>query len=401
MSAALLALCAATSAPAAAQDWSLPGPYAAGETTVTVTRPNASTFTARLHYPALSAGTNTAFDASGAPYPGVSFGHGFLQPVDSYRSTLAHLATWGYLVIAPTTQGGFLPSHAAFGTDLQHALTWFEEQQILASSPYFGALDTAAFALSGHSMGGGAAILAAASDPRVRVLLPLAPAETNPSAISALASTAVPVRLLVGDQDTIVPTANHGAPMYAAAPGPRQLVALVGGWHCGFVDTVVFGGLGCDSGSLSRTAQLALVRRELTRACAAYLRQDEGALRELWGPLGAGDSALRMQRDARFRVTPRSARSAAAAGQVALVQIEVHNDGAEPGTFGLAVTGAWPAALSAQRTPLIAPGQSAVIDVRVTVPAPPAASADRLTVTITREADGATTQYVALGIARQ
>jgi hypothetical protein len=85
--------------------------------------------------------------------------------------------------------------------------------------------------MSGHSMGGGASVLAAAADPRVRTLANLAAAETNPSAIGASASLAIPLCLISGSQDTIVPPGGNGQLMYENASPPRQLPLILGGHH--------------------------------------------------------------------------------------------------------------------------------------------------------------------------
>lgn len=37
---------------------------------------------------------------------------------------MSHLATWGFIVVAPTSQGGFSPNHSASADDLNAALTW-------------------------------------------------------------------------------------------------------------------------------------------------------------------------------------------------------------------------------------------------------------------------------------
>lgn len=114
MAIALLTMLLANALPAAppppgVDDLAEPGPYTyAGWEQVTVTRPDSSTFTARLYYPASSSGSGAPYDGSGAPYPVVSFGHGFLTSHTYYQSTLAHLATWGYFVIA-TTEGTATP----------------------------------------------------------------------------------------------------------------------------------------------------------------------------------------------------------------------------------------------------------------------------------------------------
>ncbi|HRP64082.1 MAG TPA: hypothetical protein PK400_12355, partial [Phycisphaerales bacterium] len=74
----LLAVVVHIASPDALADFSQPGPYAAGRTNVTVVRPNATTFTARFYYPATASGVDAPYNGDGAPYPAISFGHGFL-----------------------------------------------------------------------------------------------------------------------------------------------------------------------------------------------------------------------------------------------------------------------------------------------------------------------------------
>lgn len=92
-------------------EYSSPGPYRAGRRRVTIVRPNGSSFSAQLYYPATATGDGTPYDGSGAPYPAISFGHGFLQPPERYRSTLEHLASWGYFVIATESGLELFPNH--------------------------------------------------------------------------------------------------------------------------------------------------------------------------------------------------------------------------------------------------------------------------------------------------
>ena len=60
--------------------------------------------------------------AHGLGLPAVAFGHDWLQPVDRYAELLRHLASWGFVVAAPDSQRGPLPSHARFAADLRTAL---------------------------------------------------------------------------------------------------------------------------------------------------------------------------------------------------------------------------------------------------------------------------------------
>ena len=384
-----------------AQDLSAPGPYAVGERTVSVSRPDGSTFNALLYYPATAAGSNTAFDASGAPYPGVTFGHGFLTQPGLYGSTLRHLASWGHFVAATTTQTGLLPSHSAFALDMRHCLTWYEQQNANAASPYFGAIDVARFGAFGHSMGGGATILAAAADARIKALAPMAPADTNPSAIAAMASVQAPSRLVCGNQDTIVPTGSNGQLMYDAAPGARQLLTILGGWHCGFVDTAPVGGFGCDSGTLPRADQLAIVRRHLASFFLLHLRGDQSKWNSVWGPQGAIDATTTVVRDARVRFTPSAARQAGAAGQVLDYSFTIVNQGAQAASFTLHAENAlWPTTLGTAQTAVLAPGQSETVHVLVVVPAQSIYANDRCLVSARNDLDGATRCYARIGSRR-
>lgn len=210
-------------------------------TTVTV-RQDGRTFTARVVQP-----TGTAPDA----YPVVAFGHGFTQGTSRYQSVLAALAARGYVVIAPNTETGLWPDHGRLADDLALAIRWAQRTQPNAHPT----LD----AVSGHSMGGGAALLAADRSPRVDAVITFAAAETRPSATEASRGIAAPAMFVVGSQDRIVRPETTRR-MYAAKPSPATFASITGGYHCGFLDSSSFLGFGCDSGSISRSTQLKITR---------------------------------------------------------------------------------------------------------------------------------------------
>jgi predicted dienelactone hydrolase len=278
----------AIAAAASAQDLSQPGLRTPARRDVTVVRANGSTFAATVHYPGTSTAVGAPVDASAGPYPIVAFGHGFLSSVTLYASTCAHLASWGFIVILPQTQGGFAPSHAALGADLVSSLDWLDAEGAAPASPWSGAVDGDRRGVMGHSMGGGCSLLAAQSDPRIRAVIPMAAADTNPSSVAASAGVRTATRLVVGSQDTIVPPATAN-PMYANLRGPSQLVSITGGSHCGFIDSSIpF----CDSGSISRTQQLAIVRRECTEFLLLYLSGDGTRWNAVWGDSVPGDGVV-------------------------------------------------------------------------------------------------------------
>lgn len=393
---AALVVCLLAAAPLRA-DLSQPGPHLAGWKSVTVTRPNATTFAAKLFYPALANGQNAAFDAGGAPYPAIAFGHGFLQPVDAYSGTLQHLATHGYFVIASESEGGFFPSHANFASDLRHTLTFLEQEHANASSPFFQAVDVAHFGMSGHSMGGGASILATAADARVKALANLAAAETNPSAIAAMASVAVPLSLISGSQDTIVPVGSNGQLMYAAGDAPRLLPVIQGGYHCGFEDSPAFGGLGCDSGSIPSATQLALTRRLLTSFFHLYLKGDQSVWSSVWGPQMLADPAVTTTYDPGVKLAPPGLRKSGPAGATLVYPFTLTNLGTQPASYTLlSEDNTWPLTFQPAQTPVLAPGAQAAITVLVDVPISPPASVDGAVISARSDLDGATRCFARL-----
>lgn len=352
-----------------------PGPYAAGFRTVTVTRQpglGSGTFTALLYYPAAVPGSGAPFNPAGAPYPVVSFGHGFLQATTQYDNLMAHLATHGYFVIASNSEGSLFPSHQNFANDLRSCLGFMEAENVSPASAYFQRVNTSAMGLSGHSMGAGASILAAAADTRVRALLPLAPAETNPSAVAATPQVSVPTMYIVGTQDTIVPTASNAQPMYDATQTPRRLEQIVGGFHCGFTDA---GSIGCDSGSITRDAQQVFVKRLMAEFFALTLKQDQTVWRRTWGPESAGTPGLTRTGSPRATLAPPDQTVTAPPGTPTPFTVTLTNTGAVPVAFTLLSEDAeWPIAASPPVTPALSPGAAISVTFTVTPPAGPAAS---------------------------
>jgi len=357
----VVAACIAAGAQA---DLSVDGPYAAGLAQVTVSRPNGSTFTATLHYPAISDGTNAPFDPSGGPHPAITFGHGFLQPVTQYASTLRHLATHGVIAIASQSEGGLFPNHGNFALDLRHSLTWLEERNDDADHFLFGSVDISRFGAGGHSMGGGASILAAAADPRIVALAPLAGANTNPSSINAMANVPIPVRLIAGSQDTIIPLAAGPAPMYDNAPGPRQLLVIQGGFHCGFTDASFFG---CDSGSITRAEQLAIVRRQLAEFFLLHLSDRQDLWRTVWGPDAPPSSETAVTIDPRATVVADPASLDIVPGGSGTISVTVTNDRPSADAFIVDIEDLdWSFEFVPAITKVLQPGESETVALTIT-----------------------------------
>lgn len=183
--------------------------------------------------------------------PVVAFGHGFVQLPQFYDSLLAAIAARGYVVIAPDTQTGLWPSHGRLADDLWRAAMWARD---MAGWKGKGR----GVILAGHSMGAGAALLAASRHPEIDAVVTLAALETRPRA--RLEAIEAPTLFVVGQEDRVVPP-TRSRRLYDAMTAPSQWAVIRGGYHCGFLDRARWRDTGCDRGDLTRQAQLEITSR--------------------------------------------------------------------------------------------------------------------------------------------
>ena len=202
-----------------------------------------------VYYPADQAGTSVpvAMPVS-KKFPLIVFGHGFLIPVTSYQYIWDHLVPRGFIVALPKTESGTSPSHEAFARDMS-----FIRQEFARLNGTSGSLFSQRYngrsCVMGHSMGGGAATLAASYDPAFTSLVTLAAAETNPSAITAASGVTVPSLVISGGEDCVTPLATNQVPMYnAMVSSCKSWVNILDASHCHFAQnngTCTLGELFC------------------------------------------------------------------------------------------------------------------------------------------------------------
>ena len=170
---------------------------------------------------------------SGLGLPAVAFGHGWLQPTSRYEELLRHLASWGIVSAAPATQPTVLPSHRQFAVDLSAAL---DVCVGVALGDGAISVDPGKLGVVGHGMGGGCAVLAAATDDRCRAVATLALAETMPSSVAAARECTMPGLHLAAAKDRVAPPIGHAQPVAKAWGGPVQLRTLPKASHLGFLE---------------------------------------------------------------------------------------------------------------------------------------------------------------------
>jgi predicted dienelactone hydrolase len=232
--------------------------------------------TCELYYPADVSGDNVAIAAG--VFPVLVIGHGFVMSATVYDIYWNALVPEGYVVAVPTTEGSLFPSHDNFGKDMAFLVSQLQSEGNNATSFLYNAIATTS-AVMGHSMDGGSAFLAMQANPNITAMAAMAPAETNPSAVSAAANIQRPTLIFAGINDCVAPPADHQLPMFnALASNCKSYVGIVGGDHCQFASSnfnCTFGQSTCSpQATISASEQQSSVLDNLIPWLDFYLKND-------------------------------------------------------------------------------------------------------------------------------
>jgi pimeloyl-ACP methyl ester carboxylesterase len=209
-----------------------------------------------IYYPAVSAGENTT--TAVGEFPVIVFGHGFVMSWDAYTNVWEKLVPEGYIMVFPRTEGGMSPNHNEFALDLRICVTRMQLEATTSTSPFYQKVSPYS-AFMGHSMGGGASVLAASGQTNIETMVGLAPAETNPSAVTAAAGVTVPSLIMSGTADGVTPPADHHIPIFnAVSSSCKSLLNITGGGHCYYANT----NFNCDFGEMASAGSITLTREE-------------------------------------------------------------------------------------------------------------------------------------------
>ena len=218
-----------------------PGPEGVGVRTLELTR-DGGRLVVELWYPAAAANEDETRDApmNAGRFPLVVHSHGFQDNRRGEAYLARHLASHGFLVAAPDypfSNSGAPGGATVAGLPEQPRDLSFVIDALLADPELGQAIDAQHIGASGLSLGGITTLLAAfhstLNDDRIGAALPIA----APSCMltPAFFSRAIPLLLLHGDADTIIPIATNAAAAFLAAKKPRTLVTLKNASHTGFV----------------------------------------------------------------------------------------------------------------------------------------------------------------------
>ncbi len=174
------------------------------------------------------------------PFPVVLFSHGFGGYPEQSSFLTDHLATWGFVVVAPdhrtrdlkAVYGGTAKDNHQDLTDLRQALALVKSMNTTRGTLLTGKLDLTRVASLGHSAGGGAAI-ALAADKDIRTYIGMAPVSETPP-------PAKPGLIMQGTADQVV-NPKGTLKLYATLKSPKRLVLIDGGGHNVFDDGCTIG----------------------------------------------------------------------------------------------------------------------------------------------------------------
>lgn len=189
---------------------------------------------------------NAALAKSNAPYPLIMYSHGFMGTRTSEASSAVHLASHGYVVASPdfpltnfNAPGGPTVNDVVNQPgDVSFLVTKLLQLNADPQSPLAGAVDAQRIAAAGLSLGGLTTYLVAfhptVHDPRIKAAAPLA----GPGCFfgDAFFSTALPLLIVHGDIDAIVPYQQNAVASFTHAHRPKYLITLRAGSHTGFTD---------------------------------------------------------------------------------------------------------------------------------------------------------------------
>lgn len=250
------------------------------------------------------------------PYPVVVLHHGFQLETGLYTSYGEHLASWGYVAVLPQMPGGLIssPNHRELKEYLLGVLDWIDGSAGDVQGPLGGKADPDRLGLSGHSMGGKIALLAATEDLRPLCVFGLDPVDAAggpfetpgpdyPSVTPELmGQIQVPLGLL-GETvnatctgfmcQACAPEEDNFHQYYLYAESPAIEIEVLGANHMSFLDDPDCGMTcsACPKGTDDPTVTRMLTRRYLTAFLELFLRDDSAYRTYLTGPIMQADRA--------------------------------------------------------------------------------------------------------------
>jgi dienelactone hydrolase len=278
------------------RDPAAPGPYAVGLRHMTFERATDEAQPRKLDswiwYPADGSPTASAVDdappaPTGGPFPLVIFSHGSNGRPEYQRYFTEHLASWGYVVVAPPHPGNttddcgtcdvaaVLASAPQRPVDVRFVIGEMKKLHEDPSSDLGAITDTEHVAVAGHSFGGWTSIFMARDD-GVDAVIAMAPGAPQ-TLLGHASKISIPVLVFDSGKDTVVDPAGVQQ-LGDAIPQstPLTFVTFPTGTHLTYIDRC----FDC-LGAMPQERGHELTNRYATAFLEYYIRGDERYLATL------------------------------------------------------------------------------------------------------------------------
>jgi len=231
-----------------------------------------------------------AYPTSGpapGPYPVVIVAHGLDLDASQYYGYLTRLASFGYVALTvdyPANPFSLTPlNNTNEAKDLLAGIDWAGSNATVGSSA-----DTNVVGMTGHSLGGKLALLAATMDSRVKAAIVLDPVDGGFGSCSApcvevaplMSGLRIPTGFLgetadSGGTNACAPAADNYTTFYANTNSPSLEVTVVGADHTSFLDSESSCGVVCDlcaAGTASNAEVVGLSHAYVAAFYERYIR---------------------------------------------------------------------------------------------------------------------------------
>jgi predicted dienelactone hydrolase len=257
-----------------------PGPFAVGYANTSFWC-NGWYFSARIYYPANSAGQNATMSTAGKPYPGVVVAPASFIGFDKITWITTHLASHGFVVLGYNRPNILdLTTNTDTGA-IGCGITKLISENTNALSKVKGGVDTAKLGAAGISLGGAAVLRKAPDDSRIKAVVALTPGYPNtfgdqPAIDQKTAQITVPTQIQSGEMDCVSPGGGLHYYGLIGGSGAKEWLEIADGNHTKFTDPggddPSFSGGTCPVSSLSTSAQQVIARKYATAWFGYYLK---------------------------------------------------------------------------------------------------------------------------------
>lgn len=208
---------------------------------------------AEIYYP-----TNTEnSQIAQGQFPVLILGHGFVMWSNAYQNFYDTLVPRGYIIVFVDSEGTVFANHDAFSKDIAFMAEAIQKEGTNPNSPLFGAVAKET-GLMGHSMGGGAATVAA-SLTDVETLVTFAPAQLRFNTLTPASKVIADAIVFSGSSDGVTPPAEDHIPIYEnLGSNCKYFINITGGAHCYYADP----NGPCDFGESTSSNNIQITRQE-------------------------------------------------------------------------------------------------------------------------------------------